>query len=61
MQDNVVAVEWGRSTLSALKGAGLKNIQMKEYEGMDHTVDDEEIKHLLTFLQNCLTARGARI
>lgn len=55
--DTVVAVDWGRSTLAALKAAGVTGAALHEYEGLEHSVADEEVRDLLAFLERCLTAK----
>jgi len=49
--DEVVAIAWSRSTVQALKAKGVAAIEVREYDGMGHTVSDDELQHILAFLQ----------
>ncbi|CAF1170832.1 unnamed protein product [Adineta steineri] len=53
-KDPVVEMRWGQMTEELFKSMGFKQYKFKEYQGMVHTSNDEEIKDVVAFINQHL-------
>jgi len=52
--DPMVRVEWARETQKRVVECGHPNYILKEYDGLEHSVNNEEMADAVAFLKRCL-------
>ena len=56
VDDPVVKLEWARQSFDKIKEAGMREVDLKEYQGLEHSATMEELEDVVTFLKNAISS-----
>lgn len=52
--DQVVKLKWAQNSYEKIKNAKIQSANMKVYEGLEHSVTEDELSDVVEFITTCM-------